>query len=144
MTDNQTTTTPGATATATASITVSAWVPEPFDQPTDGPSLVRIHVEETFTGEVEATGVATMLQVLSSDGSASFCALERVTGTLAGRRGTFVLQDTGTLDVDGRVTGRWFVVPGSGTGDLVGLRGEGGFAALLGQHAQAHLDYWFE
>lgn len=143
MTDDRTTAPPATTRTARASIAVSAWVPEPFDEPADGPALVRIHVEETFSGDVEASGVAAMLQVLSSDGSASFCALERVSGTLDGRSGTFVLQDTGTLATDGRVTGRWFVVPGSGTGELAGLRGEGGFEAVLGQHADARLDYWF-
>jgi len=132
------------TTTATAAIAVSAWSPEPFDQSAQGPSLVRIHVEETFSGDLAGTGVATMLQVLRADRSASFCAVERVTGTLHGRSGTFVLQDTGTLGADGRVSGTWFVVPGSGTGELAGLRGEGGFEAVLGQHANAHLDHWFE
>jgi hypothetical protein len=42
------------------------------------------------------------------------------------------------------VKGDWFVVPGSGTGELAGLRGEGGFQAELGQHADVTLDYWFE
>lgn len=130
--------------TATAQIAVSAWAPEPYDEPGAGPALVRIHVEESFTGDLEGTGVATMLQVLRPDGSASFCALERVTGTLGGRSGSFVLQDTGALASDGAVTGTWFVVVGSGTGDLVGLRGEGGFEAVLGQHAEASIDYWFD
>lgn len=130
--------------TASAQITVSVWAPEPFDQPTEGPNLVRIHVEEEFTGDLKAAGVATMLQVLRPSGSASFCALERVTGTLAGRSGTFVLQDTGDLAADRRVVGTWFVVPGSGTGGLAGLRGEGGFEARLGENANASLDYWFE
>jgi hypothetical protein len=42
------------------------------------------------------------------------------------------------------VSGEWFVIPGSGTGGLAGLRGEGGFRANLGEGAQVHLDYWFE
>lgn len=129
---------------ATARIAVSVWAPEPYDQPEDGPGLVRIHVEEAFSGDIEGTGVATMLQALRADGSASFCALERVSGVLAGRKGTFVLQDTGELGADGHVTGTWFVVPSSGTGELATLRGEGGFDAQLGQHAEARLDYSFE
>jgi hypothetical protein len=130
--------------TATFAIEVSVWAPEPFDSPGEGPGLVRIHVEESFAGDLEAGGVATMLQVLRADASASFCAVERVTGTLGGREGTFVLQDAGELAADGRVLGTWFVVPGSGTGQLAGLRGDGGFDAQLGQHATAHLSYWFE
>jgi len=53
-----------------------------------------------------------------------------------------VLQDAGTL-AGTVVKGNWFVVPGSGTGELVGLRGEGGFTAELGQHASITLDYRF-
>jgi hypothetical protein len=129
---------------AKASITVSVWNPLPYEEPAAGPSLVRIDVEESFSGDLEGGGVATMLQVARPDGSASFCALERVTGTLAGRAGTFVLQDAGELAADGRVVGTWFVVPGSGTGELTGLRGDGGFDAQLGAHASAVLSFWFE
>jgi hypothetical protein len=42
------------------------------------------------------------------------------------------------------VSGDWFVIPGSGTGQLAGLRGTGGFRAGLGEGTQAHLAYWFE
>ncbi|BEP14090.1 DUF3224 domain-containing protein [Acidothermaceae bacterium B102] len=129
---------------ATASIAVSVWDPQPYDAPGAGPSLVRIHVEESFTGDLAGSGVATMLQALRPDGSASFCALERIEGALAGRSGSFVLQDAGELDADGHVTGTWFVVPGSATGELAGLRGEGGFDAQLGQHATGSLTYWFD
>jgi hypothetical protein len=132
------------TTTARGTIAVAVWQPEPYDEPADGPTLVRIHVEEDFSGDITGRGVATFLQTLNADGSATFCAVERVTGSVAGRGGTFVLQDSGVLGVDGRVDGTWSVVPGSGTGELRGLRGVGGFAAELGQHAQVTLDYWFE
>ena len=69
--------------------------------------------------------------------------MERVVGAVGGRSGGFVFQDQGTLE-DQTVSGTWFVVPGSGTGELNGLRGEGGFTAALGQHAKITLDYWFE
>jgi uncharacterized protein DUF3224 len=48
--------------------------------------------------------------------------MERVTGELGGRRGTFLLQDAGTVQ-DNIVSGGWFVIPGSGTYELAGLRG---------------------
>jgi Protein of unknown function (DUF3224) len=78
-----------------------------------------------------------------SGDTASFVGIERVSGSIASRTGTFVLQDQGTLKGN-RVTGRWSVVSGSGTGDLAGLRGDGGFTANLGQGADITLDYWFE
>lgn len=128
---------------ATAEIAVQVYRPVPYDEPTDGPSLVRIHVEETFAGDITGTGVVEFLQAAHADGTASFVGIERVTGSVSGRTGTFLLQDQGTV-ADGVVSGGWFVVPGSGTGELTGLRGEGGFRANLGEGAAVTLDYWFE
>jgi len=96
-------------------------------------------VRESFSGDIEGDGVVEFLQAGRADGSASFVGIERVTGRLAGREGTFLLQDAGTVE-GSIVSGDWFVVPGSGTG----LRGEGGFRANLGESAQVHLYYWFE
>jgi hypothetical protein len=128
---------------AKATITVHKYEPTVYDQPAAGPTLARIHVEESFSGDIEGDGVVEFLQAAQADGSASFVGIERVTGTIAERKGTFLLQDAGT--VEGKVvSGDWFVVPGSGTGELAGLRGEGGFRANLGEGAQVHLDYWFE
>jgi hypothetical protein len=69
--------------------------------------------------------------------------IERVSGRVGSRSGTFVVQDKGTL-AGTTVSGTWFVVPGSGTGELEGLRGEGGFVAQLGEGADIALGYWFE
>jgi hypothetical protein len=129
---------------ATAAIEVHSWSPVPVSEVAGEPSVVRISVEESFSGDITGDGVAEMLQVLRADGSASFVAVERVTGTLGSRSGSFILQDRGTLDTEGQVEGEWFVVEGSGTGELTGLRGTGGFSAKLGEHANAHLDYTFE
>jgi hypothetical protein len=127
---------------ASAVITVHKYEPAAYDSPVDGPVLSRIHVEEAFSGDIEGDGVVEFLQAARSDGSASFVGIERVAGTVAGRVGTFLLQDSGTV-TGNVVEGDWFVVPGSGTGELAGLRGEGGFRANLGENAQVHLDYWF-
>jgi hypothetical protein len=43
-----------------------------------------------------------------------------------------------------RIRATWEVTPGSGTGDLQGLRGEGGFEGAFGEGSRATLDYWFE
>jgi Protein of unknown function (DUF3224) len=128
---------------ATGKINVKKYEPAVYDQLVEGPALVRIHVEEDFSGDIEGSGVAEFLQTARSDSEASFVGVERVTGRVGGRSGTFVFQDEGTLK-DGVVSGTWFVVPGSGTGELHGLRGEGGFRADLGQGADITLDYWFE
>jgi DNA-binding MarR family transcriptional regulator len=131
------------TVRANAVITVHNYEPAAYDEPAEGPTLTRIHVEERFIGDIQGDGVVEFLQAARADGSASFVGIERVRGTVAGRQGTFLLQDAGTV-AGNVVSGEWFVVPGSGTGQLAGLRGTGGFRANLGEGAQAHLDYWFE
>jgi hypothetical protein len=128
---------------ADAVITVHKYEPAAYEEPAEGPVLSRIHVEEAFSGDIEGDGVAEFLQVARRDGSASFVGIERVRGRVAGREGMFVLQDAGTVEGN-VVSGEWFVVPGSGTGQLAGLRGTGGFRANLGEGAHVHLDHWFE
>jgi hypothetical protein len=128
---------------ATSVITVHKYEPSAYDESAEGPALTRIHVEESFSGDITGDGVVEFLQAAGADGSASFVGIERVTGQIAGRQGTFLLQDAGTV-AGNIVSGDWFVIPGSGTGQLAGLRGEGGFRANLGEGAEVHLDYWFE
>jgi antibiotic biosynthesis monooxygenase (ABM) superfamily enzyme len=128
---------------ATGTIEVKTYAPHAYDAPAEGPALNEILVTETFKGDLTGEGAVRFLQAQRKDGSASFVGLERVSGALAGRQGTFLLQDEGTLIGD-QVSGRWFVVEGSGTGGLAGLRGKGTFEAKLGEHARWVLDYSFD
>src|SRR5882724_2448280 len=115
------------TVRANAVITVHKYEPAGYDDASDGMALTKIHVEESFSGDIEGDGVVEFLQAARPDGTATFVGIERV----AGKRGSFLLQDQGTLEGN-IVSGEWFVVPGSGTGELAGLRGTGGFRANLG------------
>lgn len=128
---------------ANAIISVQKYEPVIYEQPREGHALSRIHVEETFSGDIAGDGVVEFLQAARADGSASFVGIERITGSISGRQGSFLLQDAGTVEGD-VVSGEWFVIPGSGTGQLGGLRGTGGFRANLGEGAEVLLDYWFE
>ena len=97
--------------------------PQPADEYADGATVGRLTLDKTFHGDLEATSRGQMLTGMSSvKGSAGYVAIERVTGTLAGKRGSFILQHTGTMD---RGTPQLVitVVPDSGTDDLVDLRG---------------------
>jgi Protein of unknown function (DUF3224) len=137
------TATSGERSHASGNINVKMYEPTTYDQPTEGPALARIHVVEDFSGGIEGEGVAEFLKTTRGENEASFVGVERVSGKVGGKAGTFVLQDEGTLKGT-TVSGTWFVVPASGTGELQGLRGEGGFEAELGQGAEITLDYWFE
>jgi uncharacterized protein DUF3224 len=127
---------------AHAKITVQSAEATPYDQAA-GPALLELRLSETFAGDIDGESPVRALQVLRDDRSASMVSVQRVRGRLGGRAGTFVLQGS-QIVADGRITATWFVVPGSGTGELVGLRGEGGFEGQFGKGSDGTLDYWFE
>jgi hypothetical protein len=129
-------------ARAEAKITVRASESRPYDR-TETPTLSELHLSETFSGDIEGESSVRALQVLCVDGSASLVSVQRFCGKLGGRRGSFVLQGSEVVEA-GKITATWFVVPGSGTGDLAGLRGEGGFEGHFGKGSRRTLDYWFE
>jgi len=133
---------PPRRATAKAKITVQRSEATPYDQ-IASPALVEVRLTETFSGDIEGESPVRALQVLRDDKSACLVSMQRFRGTLGGREGTFVLQGSEIVQ-DGRIEARWFVVPGSGTGDLSGLRGEGGFEGQFGKGSEATLNYWFE
>jgi len=128
---------------ATGRTEVKSYQPTPYDELADGPSLLEIHVDETFSGDIEGEGTVRVIQAVRKDGSASLVGIERVRGAIADRKGTFLLQVSGSL-VKKELKAEWFVVPGSGTGDLRGLRGEGGFKAQVGEQGSIWLDYYYE
>src|SRR4051812_31233072 len=72
---------------ANGTIVVSKYEPVAYDTPAEGPALMRIQVEERFSGDIEGDGMAQFLQVARADGSASFAGIERVAGIVAGREG---------------------------------------------------------
>lgn len=127
---------------AEAKIIVEHSAAVPYDQSTTT-ALVEISLRETFTGDIDGTSTVRALQVRRDDQSASMVSVQRFFGKLAGRQGTFVLQGSEIIQ-GGKISATWFVVPGSGTGDLAGLRGEGGFEGDFGKRSSGSLDYWFE
>jgi hypothetical protein len=104
---------------------------------------MEIHLNETFTGDIDGESPVRALQVRRNDQSASLVSMQRFNGKLGGRQGSFVLQGQEIVE-KGKIKATWVVVPGSGTGDLSGLRGEGGFEGDFGRGSVGTLDYWFE
>lgn len=133
----------GTKRRATGQTEVKTYEPIGYDELNDGPSLFENRVEETFTGDIDGEGTARVIQAARKDGSATFVGIERVCGAVGGRKGSFLLQVNGT-DIGKERSAEWFVIPGSGTGDLKGLRGEGGFKAQRGERGHIWLDYYFE
>jgi len=100
----------------------------------DGVSLGRLFLDKRFEGELSATSHGQMLTAMTPvQGSAGYVAIERVTGTLHGKRGSFVFQHTGTMS-RGAQQLSITVVPDSGTGELTGLAGTFRLQIVEGRH----------
>lgn len=97
--------------------------------------LARMRLEKRFHGDLEATSEGEMMSWRDeATGAAAYVAIERVTGSLHGRTGSFVLTHRGTMTSDEqRLTVE--VVPGSGTGELAGLTGSMAIEISDGEHA---------
>ena len=109
---------------ATGSFDVKVVPQKPDTQIARAANLSRLTIDKRFHGELEGTSKGEML-ALQTDvkGSAGYVALERVTGKLAGKQGSFVLQHSATMykgDADAKIT----VVPDSASGELAGLSGK--------------------
>jgi hypothetical protein len=125
---------------ANCRFTIKSWDEKPFSEGNNLPKLTRAAVSKTFTGDITGDGHVEYLMMYRSDGSATFVGLERVVGQIAGKAGSFVLQRTGAFE-NGMAKESYFVIPGSGTGDLQGLRGEGTSAVGHGMEHPLMLNY---
>ena len=99
-----------------------------------GVAAGHFRFDKVFHGPLDATGVVHMLAVATAvDGSAGYVAVERIDGTLDGRRGSFLTQHNRILD-RGKPSLTLTVVPDSGTGELEGLRGRMAIGIVGGKH----------
>jgi hypothetical protein len=114
--------------------------PHPPYHTGDGVSIGRITIDKRFQGDLEGTSVVEMLSAGTAvKGSAAYVAIERVTGTLHGRAGGFLLQHSGTM-AQGKAELTVTVVPDSGSGALAGIAGAMTIEITGGQHFY-QLDY---
>lgn len=126
---------------ATSRLVVSDWAETPYAQLEGGAALARATSAAVFTGDLDGKGTCAWLLVYPPDGVPSFVGTQTFEGRLAGHAGTFVLQLAGTF-ADNSANVAWSVVPGSGSGELCGLRGEGGYASAAdAPSAEATLNY---
>ena len=110
------------TARATGSFDVKM-TPQAADEKAGDPTIGRMALDKQFHGDLEATSRGQMLAAMTAvKDSAGYVALERVNGTLAGRKGTFALQHGGLMD-RGKPSLTIVVVPDSGTEGLEGISG---------------------
>ncbi|HVF51966.1 MAG TPA: DUF3224 domain-containing protein [Pyrinomonadaceae bacterium] len=98
--------------------------PQAAEEGVGDASIGRMSLDKRFQGDLEATSKGQMLAAMTDvEGSAGYVAIERVSGTLDGRSGTFALQHSGTM-TRGVPQLVITVVPDSGTGQLTGIEGK--------------------
>jgi len=84
----------------------------------------RMSLDKRFQGDLEATSQGEMLSFMTgTKGSGAYVAIEKVTGTLGGRKGSFLLQHSGTMNRGVNTHHSVTVIPDSGTLDFAGLSG---------------------
>ncbi|HXU30406.1 MAG TPA: DUF3224 domain-containing protein [Thermoanaerobaculia bacterium] len=96
--------------------------PLPLAGPAEDATLGRMSIEKEFHGDLEGTGKGQMLTAGAAEGSGAYVAIEKVSATLAGRKGTFALYHKGIM-TRGTPDLAVIVVPDSGTEGLAGISG---------------------
>ena len=118
-------------ASGTFQVKLSPQAPAGSEEPTVG----RLLLDKVFSGDLEAISAGQMLALRTeTENSAGYVAIERVTGRLHGRQGSFALQHSGTMN-RGAPGLSIHVVPDLGSGDLLGLSGTMALDQSGGGHA---------
>ena len=108
--------------------------PQASNDKAEGATLGRMSIDKQFHGDLEATSKGEMLTAMTGvKDSAGYVAIERVTGTLHGQSGSFILQHSGTM-AHGVQQLTINVVPDSGTGQLAGITGKMTIKIVDGKH----------
>ena len=129
--------------TAKGRFAIKSWDEKPYSEGADLPKLTRASVVKTLTGDIEGEGQVEYLMMYRADGTATFVGLERVTGKIDGRSGSFVLERRGAFE-GGLANETYSVIDGSATGDLRGLRGSGSTSVGHGMEHPFELSYELE
>ena len=115
----------------------------PQTQDENAGSFGRLLLDKTFHGDLDGRSLGQMLGSQSPDGSGGYVALEEFSGTLAGKKGSFVLMHNGTMRKGGDFQINVTVVPDSGTDELKGIAGTLKIIIDKGKHFY-EFDYRFE
>jgi hypothetical protein len=110
-----------------ATFAIKSWEEQAYEEFDGGRKLTRANVAYTFQGDIEVESTLIYLMSYGAQGAGVYVGLERVTGRVVGRSGSFVIHHTGSFETHG-VKDTWFIAPDSGTGELQGLRGKGEFS----------------
>ncbi|MFD5714760.1 DUF3224 domain-containing protein [Streptomyces pharetrae] len=126
------------TVETTGRFTFTDWQEQPVGSPASTPRLAHATVTNAFSGGIEAAATSCSYTIAyTGENAGTYSGMELLSGGVDGRQGTFVLEERGGFDATG-TTCRFEVVPDSGTGELAGLTGSGGFTHRHGDTSVAY------
>lgn len=105
---------------------VTSWDEKPYSEESDGAKLTNAKVTQTYTGSIEGESQVQYIMAHNSDKSAVFVGMEKVTASINGKSGSFVIQHNGKFE-NGVASSNFVIVTGSGQGELSGIEGSGSF-----------------
>jgi hypothetical protein len=125
------------------SFEVTGGTEDAYDERGDGIRLTHASGSQTFSGGISGIGDVHWLMLYRADKTAHFVGLQRISGSVEGRAGSFVASAEGDHDGAGSVVS-FSIVPGSGMGELSGIVGDGRLDAEGGANGTYELDYTLE
>ena len=125
---------------ARGSFEVSGGTEDPYDELEGGIKLTHASGSQAFSGDISGEGAVHWLMLYRADKTAHFVGLQRITGSIGGRQGSFVAAAQGDHDGTGS-TITFEIIAGSGTGGFAGIAGRGGLIAKGGPQGTYELEY---
>ena len=128
---------------ADATFKVKSWDESTYDEMEEGKKSNRASVTYTYEGDIVGESKGESLMMYPTATTSSYVGLERITGRLGGKTGSFVLQGSGYYDGQTARTAMT-IIAGSGTGELAGIRGTAKMEAGHEPSGRLSLDYDFD
>jgi Protein of unknown function (DUF3224) len=128
---------------ATGTVESGTFNEETYSEVAGGLKLTRADGVDQYHGDIEGEATYSGITIYEPSGAATLLSVQRIVGQLGDRKGSFVVQIDGTVDESGGSEATWKVLKGSGTDQLAGLTGKGGFVYTASQNEYT-LTYDFE
>lgn len=126
--------------TGSATFGIDKWDEKPWYEGANGQKLTRATVVKTYHGDLEGEGTMEYVMAYTDAKRAVYVGMEQVVGSLAGAKGSFVMQDRGTFE-DGVAASSFEIVEGSGTDQLSGIRGRASVDAVEADEQRLSIEY---
>lgn len=128
------------TQEAASTFTVTSWEEKPYEGSSDDLKITQALVTKNYTGDISGVGSVIYIMKHTANGTAEFIGLQQINGAIGSKAGSFAIEQNGFFDGK-EAKGTFKIKPGSGTGALANLEGEGQFSAPIGKLGTLKLVY---